>query len=131
MAECPFCEPKKDPEQKIVCENEYAYFLQHPKHQGVLTGSGVIVPKAHRTDVFAMTSEEWNAIYELLHEAKSYLDDTYHPDGFTLGWNVGKVSNQVINHAHFHIIPRYQDEPHAGKGIRYWLKQPENQRTSR
>lgn len=27
-----------------------------------------------------------------------------------------------------HVIPRFSDEPLAGKGIRHWLKQPENMR---
>jgi diadenosine tetraphosphate (Ap4A) HIT family hydrolase len=38
------------------------------------------------------------------------------------------VSNQFIFHCHLHVIPRYNDEPLAGKGVRYWLKQPENKR---
>jgi hypothetical protein len=33
-----------------------------------------------------------------------------------------------VFHSHFHVIPRYEDEPLAGKGVRYWLKQPENKR---
>jgi diadenosine tetraphosphate (Ap4A) HIT family hydrolase len=32
-------------------------------------------------------------------------------------------------YAHLHVIPRYADEPLAGKGIRYWLKQPANKRS--
>ena len=31
-------------------------------------------------------------------------------------------------HAHLHVIPRFAAEPHAGKGIRYWLKQESNRR---
>lgn len=131
METCPFCKPEHDPDQRIVLENVYCYFLQHTKHQGILGGSGVIVPKAHRKDAFALTSNEWNATHEMLEKAKRYIDETYNPDGYTLGWNVGEVSNQTIFHAHLHIIPRYNDEPLAGKGIRYWLKQPGNMRTSK
>jgi histidine triad (HIT) family protein len=29
-----------------------------------------------------------------------------------------------------HVIPRFADEPLAGRGIRYWLKQDANRRTS-
>jgi diadenosine tetraphosphate (Ap4A) HIT family hydrolase len=52
----------------------------------------------------------------------------YKPQGYNIGWNVGSVGGQEIFHAHLHIIPRYEDEPLAGKGIRYWLKQPQNKR---
>lgn len=125
---CPLCNPHKDPEQNIVFENENCYFLQHNQQQDVLEGCGLIVPKKHHANVFDLTSEEWNDSYELLQKAKTYLDDKFSPDGYTLGWNVGEVSNQTIPHCHLHVIPRYNDEPLAGKGVRYWLKQPENKR---
>jgi histidine triad (HIT) family protein len=126
---CPFCNPQTDPNQNIVLENETCYFLQHDKEQDVLEGCGVIVPKKHRENTFELTREEWNDSYDLLQQAKEYLDEKFRPDGYTLGWNVGSASNQSIPHSHFHVIPRYKDEPLAGKGIRHWLKQPENKRT--
>ncbi|WP_442599815.1 HIT family protein [Neobacillus sp. D3-1R] len=125
---CPFCYPHEDKDQNIIFENESCYFLQHNKQQDVLEGSGVIVPKKHHQDAFELTKEEWNDTYDLLQKAKEYLDEKFSPDGYTLGWNVGKVSNQTIFHSHFHVIPRYNDEPLAGKGIRHWFKQPENKR---
>jgi ligand-binding SRPBCC domain-containing protein len=39
------------------------------------------------------------------------------------------IGRQEVFHAHLHVIPRYVDEPLAGKGIRYWLKQPDNIRS--
>ncbi|MFD1779188.1 HIT family protein [Fredinandcohnia salidurans] len=128
---CPFCNPERDKEQNIIFENETCYFLQHNHHQDVLEGSGVIVPKKHHADAFELTEEEWKDTYELLQKAKTYLDKRFSPNGYTLGWNVGEVSNQSIFHSHFHVIPRYNDEPLAGKGVRYWLKQPENKREKR
>lgn len=130
-AHCPFCHPQDDPHQHIVFENETCYFLQHDHHQDILEGSGVIVPKEHRQTTFDLILKEWMDIYELLHKAKDHLREQFNPDGYTLGWNVGLVSNQAIPHAHFHIVPRYLDEPHAGKGLRYWLKQDDNRRASR
>lgn len=128
MESCTFCNPHKDVRQNIVFENETCYFLQHENEQNILEGCGVIVPKEHHINVFELTKEEWNDTYELLHKAKEYLGDIHSPDGYTIGWNVGEVSNQTILHCHLHIIPRYNDEPLAGKGLRYWLKQPDNKR---
>lgn len=91
----------------------------------------MIVPKVHRTTTFDLTKEEWMDTYELLHQAKDYLEQSYSPDGYTLGWNVGEASNQSILHSHFHVIPRYNDEPLAGKGLRHWLKKPENKRVKK
>lgn len=128
---CPFCSPQQDPQQHIVLENATCYFLQHEQHQDILEGSGVIVPKAHRPTTFDLTEGEWRDLRSLLLQARAYLAERYRPDGYTLGWNVGSVSNQEIPHAHFHVVPRYADEPHAGKGIRHWLKQEDNRRTTR
>lgn len=128
---CPFCEPQHDPDQKIIFENEFCYYLQHPKHQDILEGSGLIVPKVHRQTVFDLTPKEWAATYELMQQVKQYAEKNYAPDGFTLGWNVGEASNQTILHAHFHILLRFADEPFAGKGIRAWFKSEENRRPAR
>ena len=59
----------------------------------------------------------------LLKEVKIYLDKKYKPDGYNVGWNVGKVGGQNVAHAHLHVLPRYKDEPLAGKGIRFMFKQ--------
>lgn len=123
---CPFCKPESDLEQSIVLRNELCLFLQKP--QQVLVGSGLIVPKSHRETVFDLTSEEWRATYDLLQEVKQLLDKEYQPQGYNVGWNCGHVGGQEIFHAHLHVIPRYEDEPFAGKGIRHWLKQSENSR---
>ena len=77
---------------------------------------------------FDLTPQEWAATYDLLQRAKALLDAAHHPEGYNLGWNVGYIGGQDISHAHLHVIPRFGDEPHAGKGIRYWLKQADNKR---
>jgi diadenosine tetraphosphate (Ap4A) HIT family hydrolase len=123
---CPLCQLEKDKEQKVVLENEYCMFLQKP--QEVLIGSGLIIPKQHRVTAFDLNEEEWKATFELLQAAKRFLDEKYTPDGYNIGWNVGEVGGQHIMHAHMHVIPRYSNEPLAGKGIRYALKSKENKR---
>ena len=120
---CPLCHPL---DRTIVLQNDLCRFLQEP--QLVLVGSGIIVPKTHRPTVFDLTAQEWAATYDLLRQARTHLDQLHAPEGYNLGWNTGVVAGQEIDHAHLHLIPRFQDEPHAGKGIRYWLKQPDNRR---
>jgi len=88
----------------------------------------MIIPRAHRETLFDLTREEWEATYDLLHAAKNLIDDVFKPDGYNVGWNCGSVGGQTVFHAHLHIIPRFADEPRAGRGIRWWLKQAENKR---
>lgn len=123
---CPFCPPQVE-DQPVPLANESSLFidLKHP----VLQGSGVIVPRAHRPSVFDLTPEEITAAFSLLAEVKAFLDAEHNPQGYNVGWNCGAVAGQTVFHAHLHVIPRYAAEPHAGKGIRYWLKQESNRRT--
>jgi diadenosine tetraphosphate (Ap4A) HIT family hydrolase len=123
---CPFCRLVQNEGPQVVLQNEHCLFLQEP--QEVLIGSGVIIPIAHRETVFDLTEDEWVATFLLLGQVKGLLDAKYAPQGYTVGWNSGKVAGQEVFHAHLHVIPRYADEPLAGKGIRYWIKQPENKR---
>lgn len=125
---CPLCFIKNDKDQSIVLSNEYCLFVQKP--QPVLLGSGLIVPRTHKETVFDLSPQEWQATFELLQQVKERLDDEYQPQGYNIGWNCGVVGGQEIFHAHLHVIPRFEDEPLAGKGIRYWLKQPSNQRVN-
>ncbi len=122
---CPFCPPRVD-DQPIPLENESSLFidLKHP----VLQGSGVIVPRAHRPSAFELTQEEITSAFSLLAEVRAFLDARHDPQGYNLGWNCGAVAGQTVFHAHLHVIPRFAAEPHAGKGIRYWLKQESNRR---
>ena len=126
MKECPFCNLDTVEQQEVIAKNEHCMFLQTP--QQVLVGSGLIVPIKHRETVYHLTEEEWSATFSLLQEVKTILDETYHPDGYNIGWNCNAVGGQHIMHSHLHIIPRFRDEPYAGKGIRHWLKSEENKR---
>jgi len=125
---CPFCPPALHSAQ-IILENAYCLFIQ--QEEAVLIGSGLIIPKEHRETVFALTPDEWVATFTLLQQVKVLLDAQYQPDGYNVGWNCGRVGGQEVFHAHLHVIPRYADEPLAGKGIRYWIKQEANKRSSK
>jgi diadenosine tetraphosphate (Ap4A) HIT family hydrolase len=125
MNGCPFCSDLIKPGE-VAMENKLCLFLQH--NETVLIGSGLIIPRAHRETVFDLTPAEWNATYELLQQVKKSIDFKFQPHGYNLGWNSGAIAGQEVFHTHLHVIPRYKDEPLAGKGIRYWLKQETNKR---
>lgn len=128
MRDCIFCDHEGLRRRSVVfAENELAIF-GNLEEGGALNGSGVIVPKAHHATVFDLTPGELVATFELLHEVRPLLDDRYRPDGYNVGWNCYAAGGESIPHAHLHVLLRFADEPRAGKGIRAWLKQPENTR---
>lgn len=121
MSKCLFCHYN---ENEVILRNEHVLFLQ--QEQDVLIGSGIIIPIKHRETVFDLSYEEWNATYDLLQKVKQYLDKSYQPNGYNVGWNVLPVGGQEIMHAHLHVIPRFKEELYANKGIRHLIKQNEN-----
>ena len=121
--DCPFCQLV---DEVVLAENDLCIAIQ--TRDPVLLGSAMVLPRAHRATPFDITIEEWAATRELLLALRTQIDQEHHPEGYNLGWNVGAVGGQEVEHAHLHLIPRFADEPLAGRGIRYALKQPSNAR---
>lgn len=120
MKVCPFCPP--DISRVAVLESDHAVALL-----GREGPSGLVVPRVHRTTPFDLTPEEWADTALLLRKLRQLIAEQT-PDGWNIGWNVGPVAGQEVEHVHCHLIPRFADEPYAGRGIRWWVKQPENRR---
>jgi histidine triad (HIT) family protein len=129
---CVFCDRKRLRQlAEVYVENEWCVYAstRDPRDPpDVLPGCGVIVPIAHKASPFDFRSEEWAATHELLLAAKEAWDERLAPDGYTLIWNCGTAGGQEGAHAHFHVIPRFDDEPHAGAGGRSAIKVPGNRR---
>jgi diadenosine tetraphosphate (Ap4A) HIT family hydrolase len=123
---CPFCEPLGEREKFVVDQNELCLVID--LQDAILVGSRIIVPRVHRETPFELTESEIIATFQLLRAIKRRLDSALAPDGYNLGWNCGSIGGQEVPHAHLHVIPRFIDEPLAGKGIRFWFKQESNRR---
>lgn len=122
---CPFCRENRAKEEPIVLANGSCYLLNSA--DPVLRCSGMIIPFRHVATPFELTVEEWSDTFDLLAGAKVYLDKAK-PHGYNIGWNVGEMGGQTVQHVHLHIIGRFADEPLAGHGIRHHLKQASNRR---
>ena len=121
---CAFC--VIGPDERVLAES--AHCVAIATKDAVLVGSAMILPRAHRETPFDLDDAEWRETRLLLAEVRALIDRTHAPDGYNVGWNSGGVAGQEVAHAHLHVIPRFADEPLAGRGIRYALKQPENRR---
>jgi diadenosine tetraphosphate (Ap4A) HIT family hydrolase len=121
--ECLHCDPSQQAVAFEATAHCFAVWAYEP-----LEGGAMICPKAHRRTVFDLTADEWADTHLLLPRVRAVIDERVSPDGYNVGWNVMRAGGQTIDHAHLHIVPRWQDEPLAGKGLRWWIKQPENRR---
>ena len=122
---CPYC-PVEHPLQRVVLRRDLVLFLQDERYQGALKHSGIIIPIAHRESVFDLTDAEIAETFRLLRDVKQWMDKELSPAGYNLGWNCGSTAGQAVFHAHMHVIPRFRQEPLAGKGIRSHLKSDMN-----
>jgi len=125
--DCPFCEPEFLARAAAERDDCVAVWLEDDGPPG----SAMILPRAHRETVFDLTPAEWAETRELLADMRALVTAGLSPDGWNVGWNVSPVGGQLIPHAHCHLVPRWADELHAGKGLRWWIKQPDNRRPLR
>ncbi|MCE5338863.1 MAG: HIT family protein [Methanomicrobiaceae archaeon] len=108
---CPFCNPS---EEEIVLQNRlcYARYDRYPVSPGHL----LLIPYRHIPGLFDATDEEQAALLALVREAKTRLDEQFHPDGYNVGVNVGKAAGQTVMHLHVHVIPRYAGDVEDPRG---------------
>lgn len=124
VLECPCCDYTEN--YDVLLESKHAALIAAKDE--ILTGACFIIPKAHKETPFDLSEAEWLDTKHLLDLAKNHIDEKHKPQGYNLGWNIGSVGGQYVFHAHLHIIPRFADEPFAGKGIRHWFISEENKR---
>ena len=93
---------------------------------GLTKEEAALIQPGYEPPLFDLTLDEVSATFQLLAEVKRWMDDEYRPQGYNVGWNCGAVGGQDVMHAHMHVIPRFEHEPYAGRGTRYWLKQESN-----
>ena len=103
MNDCVFCKnlPK-------VIENELCFALYDIKP--LTKGHMLVVLKRHQATVFDSSPEEIKAAFELLQEAKALMTGEFKPDGFNIVANCGVAAGQIVMHAHFHLLPRYEGQ---------------------
>ena len=107
--ECVFCAAdgdEVDAKRLVVQRAERAFVLlnKFPYASGHL----MVAPRRHVGDFAAIESDEIVEIHTLATRAMRALGDLYAPDGFNLGWNIGRVAGAgVLDHVHLHVVPRW------------------------
>lgn len=112
---CPFC---SIPQVRIILRNDHGVVIRDgfpisPEHT-------LIIPRRHVGSFFEVSTEEREALLNLLSEAKRSLVEEFHPDAFNIGINDGAAAGQTVSHLHIHLIPRYMgDCPDPRGGVRW------------
>jgi ATP adenylyltransferase len=109
---CIFCEKPaadRDEENWILYRGKLAFVMLNafPYNNGHL----MIAPFRHTADLEALTPEEQAEIFRQTQLCVAALRTAYHPDGYNIGMNLGKVAGAgVADHLHMHVVPRWNGD---------------------
>ena len=75
------------------------------------SGHLLVAPIRHVGSLAELTADEAAEIHELSVAAIDALGSIYEPDGFNLGWNLGRVAGAgIVDHVHLHVVPRWSGD---------------------
>src|ERR1035441_3820434 len=69
-----------------------------------------VVPKQHISSIFDLPLEGYAGCFQLMRSVKKELNNRHSPAGFNLSVNNGRVAGQTVEHAHAHVVPRYEGD---------------------
>jgi Diadenosine tetraphosphate (Ap4A) hydrolase and other HIT family hydrolases len=103
---CIFCDPEPE---LLVHTGRHALVVlnRFPYSSGHL----LVAPRRHVGDLTSLTDDEALEIHRLAAKGIDALRDVYAPQGFNLGWNLGRVAGAGIeDHVHLHVVPRWNGD---------------------
>lgn len=110
---CIFCEMKNNDvnemDNLLVHKSELTFTVLnlYPYNNGHL----MVVPLRHLDALADLTEYENKEIMSQLQLAQKALWEVYHPDGYNMGANLGRVSGAgIADHIHFHLVPRWNGD---------------------
>lgn len=111
MEDCIFCKiiEGKIPSEKVYEDsNTFAFLDINPNAKG----HTLVVPKKHSENIEKADDESLVNLIKTVKKIVKALKKEY--KGVTLRLNEGKTSGQIVDHIHFHIIPRSEKDnfPH-------------------
>ena len=105
---CAFClaAAGEDEERLVVRRGSHAFVLlnKFPYSSGHL----MVAPVRHVGEFTELTDDEALEIHRLAERGIAALTETYAPQGYNLGWNLGRIAGAgIVDHVHLHVVPRW------------------------
>lgn len=108
MTECPFC--------AIVAGEEEAHVLREDEHtiafldvRPASRGHTLVAPTEHIEELLPGPRATVLAVEAAVSDVARALADTLEPDGFSTFYTSGSLVG-TVDHAHVHVVPRYEDD---------------------
>jgi ATP adenylyltransferase len=111
---CFFCEaasadPARDAEHYVLARTPDCIALLniYPYNNGHL----MVAPRRHVSNLEELERQTAADLMALTQKAVRVLKQVLKPDGFNLGFNLGKVAGAgVADHVHQHVVPRWEGD---------------------
>jgi len=110
--ECIFCRaaalPEDEPEL-VIHRGERAFVLlnKFPYASGHL----MVAPYRHGSAFDDLEDAEALETHRLAVDAIGALRAVFSPEGFNVGWNLGRVAGAgIVDHGHLHVVPRWNGD---------------------
>ena len=105
---CLFCRASGEDDERglVVHRGPRAFVLlnRYPYSSGHL----MVAPHRHEAELGELSAEEALEVHRLAATAVGVLAETMRPQGFNLGWNLGRVAGAgIVDHVHLHVVPRW------------------------
>jgi ATP adenylyltransferase len=106
---CVFCqvlEERRDAENLVLFRGRRAFVILNlfPYTSGHL----LVVANRHISNLREAEPEELHEIIQLGRDCESALQQEYHPQGYNMGFNLGRSAGAgVEHHLHMHVVPRW------------------------
>ncbi len=105
MEDCIFCKISRGeiPADKIYEDEKFVAF---PDIKPVGEGHTLVIPKKHFKTLMDLDEDTSCEYFKILQKVGKILMEKYNADGFNVVLNNGKAAGQIVNHVHFHLLPR-------------------------
>ena len=72
------------------------------------SGHFMVAPVRHVGEYGDLTDEEVLELHRFASAGMGALAETYAPQGYNLGWNLGRIAGAgIVDHVHLHVVPRW------------------------
>ena len=74
-------------------------------------GHTLVIPKAHTEGLLDTPEETLAAVIARVKKIAARVKSVLKADGFNILQNNGEAAGQPVKHVHFHIVPRFGNDP--------------------
>ena len=110
MTDCLFCGIVEGsiPSQTVDSDEHTVSFMDiNP----ATPGHALVVPRAHSEDLIAIEPDDLEAASVAAQRLAKRMDEVLKPDGINILNCCRPAAWQTVFHYHWHVIPRYEDDP--------------------